>query len=64
MSKEILSLPYSVDQLIEILDQVYPDESARLEWTDREVWYKAGQRSVIQWLLELKRREENPSPED
>ena len=64
MSKEILSLPYNVDQLIEILDQVYPDESARLEWTDREVWYKAGQRSVIQWLLELKRREENPSPED
>jgi len=64
MSKEIESIPYSVEQLIEVLDRVFPDESARLEWTDREIWYKSGQRSVVQWLLELKRREENPTPED
>ncbi len=64
MFKEIESIPYSVEQLIEVLDRVFPDESARLEWTDREIWYKSGQRSVVQWLLELKRREENPTPED
>ena len=48
-----------------MLDDVFPEESARLEWTDREVWYKAGQRSVVQWLLELKRREDDlTKPED
>ena len=59
-NKEVEHLPVTVVQLIETLDQVFPEESARLEWTDREVWYRAGQRSVVSWLLELKRRDENP----
>ena len=61
---EVEHLPVTVDQLIETLDQVYPEESARLEWADREVWIRAGQRSVVNWLLELKRRDENPNTED
>lgn len=59
--KQIEAIPVHGHQLLEMLDEVFPEESARLEWTDREVWYKAGQRSVVQWLLELKRREDNPS---
>ncbi len=59
--KEIESLPVNVVQLIENLDLVFPEQSALLEWTDREVWFRAGQRSVVQWLLELKRRDENPN---
>ena len=62
--KEVEHLPVTVVQLIETLDQVFPEESARLEWTDREVWYRAGQRSVVSWLLELKRRDENPNTEE
>ncbi len=59
--KEIESLPVNVVQLIENLDLIFPEQSALLEWTDREVWFRAGQRSVVQWLLELKRRDENPN---
>lgn len=61
---EVISLPTKVVQLIEILDNIFPDESAKLEWSDREVWFRAGQRSVVNWLLELKRRTENPNDED
>ncbi len=59
--KEIESLPVNVVQLIENLDLIFPEQSALLEWTDREVWFRAGQRSVVQWLLELKRRDDNPN---
>tara|TARA_R100001460_G_scaffold3448_3_gene10479 strand:+ start:1551 stop:1757 length:207 start_codon:yes stop_codon:yes gene_type:complete len=61
---EVISLPTNVVQLIEILDNIFLDESAKLEWSDREVWFRAGQRSVVNWLLELKRRTENPNDEE
>ena len=63
-SKQVEHLPVNVVQLIETLDHVFPDQTAQLEWSDREVWYRAGQRSVVSWLLELKRRNENPNTEE
>jgi hypothetical protein len=63
-TKQIEHLPVTVVQLIETLDSVFPEQSAQLEWDDREVWYRAGQRSVVTWLLELKRRDENPNTEE
>jgi hypothetical protein len=63
-NKEVEHLPVTVVQLIETLEAIFPEESARLEWADREVWYKSGQRSVVNWLLELKRRDENPNTEE
>jgi hypothetical protein len=41
---------YSTD-LIEDLDKVFPRKHPSLSDTDREVWYKAGQRSVVDLLL-------------
>lgn len=58
--KQLNSLPANVYDLLDILDEVYPEKAASLTWTDREIFYKAGQRSVVNWLLELKRREDNP----
>jgi hypothetical protein len=40
---------YSID-LIEDLDKVFPRKHPSLSDTDREVWYKAGQRSVVDLL--------------
>jgi hypothetical protein len=40
---------YSTD-LIEDLDKVFPRKHPSLSDTDREVWYKAGQRSVVDLL--------------
>lgn len=40
---------YSID-LIEDLDKVFPRKHPVLTDTDREIWYKAGQRSVVDLL--------------
>jgi len=63
-NKQIESLPASVDDTLEMLNQLFPEMSARLEWSEKEIWFRAGQRSVVNWLLELKRREEDPNSED
>ena len=62
--REVETVPLKSDELLDLLEEVFPEESARLEWSDREVWFKAGQRAVVKWLLELKRREDYPYLED
>tara|TARA_R110001606_G_scaffold359653_1_gene511536 strand:+ start:788 stop:976 length:189 start_codon:yes stop_codon:yes gene_type:complete len=49
-------LPITVEELLEKLSEVYPSEPASLKDSDREVWFKAGQRSVVDFLLLLKAR--------
>jgi molybdopterin converting factor small subunit len=41
---------YSVD-LVKNLDQMYPHKHPTLEMTDRDIWFKAGQRSVVDSLI-------------
>ena len=43
---------YAID-LIEELDKSYPNKHPNLSDTEREVWFKAGQRSVINNLLSI-----------
>jgi len=46
--------------LVAALDKLYPERSADLNWTDREVWFKSGQRDVVRALrAELARQQEN-----
>jgi len=40
---------YSID-LIEELDKVFPKRHPSLTDSEREIWYKAGQRSVVDLL--------------
>ena len=54
-----IQLPYTVDELINVLDKIYPDRSRSLKDNEREVWFKAGQRSVVNWLKDLKKRSED-----
>ena len=56
---EEIQLPYTVDELIKVLDKIYPDRLPSLKDNEREVWFKAGQRSVVNWLNELKKRSED-----
>ena len=45
---------------VEAMDALFPEKSADLQWSDRDVWYKSGQRSVIKFLQQkLKEQEEN-----
>ncbi len=54
-----IQLPYTVEELVKTLDKVFPEKSADLKDSESTVWFKAGQRSVVNWLIELKNRSEN-----
>ena len=49
MNDEII-LPALSQDLINKLDKLFPDKCPLLTDTEREVWYKVGQRSVINYL--------------
>ena len=55
MSSE--KLPVITDELIFALDQVFPNRHPDLSLTDREVWYRAGQRSLVDYLIEQQARQ-------
>ena len=40
--------------LIQWLDYHFPERCPDVEWSDRDIWMKVGQRSVIRWLLNHK----------
>ena len=43
-------LPPIDKNLLGKLNELFPEKSADLEWEEKEIWYKAGQRSVIHFL--------------
>lgn len=45
------------DALLATLERLYPEKSADLHWSDREVWHKAGQCDVVRALREQHRRQ-------
>ena len=47
-----MSLPVITDELIDALSQVFPNRCPDLSVSDREVWYRSGQRSVVEYLIE------------
>ena len=52
MNEEIV-LPALSKDLIDKLDKLYPDKCPLLTDDDRMVWYKSGQRSVINYLQQI-----------
>ena len=40
-------LPVITDELIFALDQIFPHRHPDLSLSDREIWYKAGQRLLL-----------------
>jgi hypothetical protein len=54
------SLPTNIDDLIKLVDETFPLINPQLNMSLPEIQRKAGQRDVIDWLLELKdRKDEN-----
>ena len=52
--------PQLSEQLIAALATQFPERSAELDWTEKEVWFKAGQASVVRWLAaRLQEQNEN-----
>lgn len=46
----------SVDSLLNSLDALFPKRPPALSDTDREVWFKAGQRSIVDLLIMSKEK--------
>ncbi len=53
MTTEEIVLPALSKDLIDKLDKLYPDKCPLLTDEERMVWYKAGQRSVINYLQQI-----------
>jgi|TARA_A200000159_G_scaffold52255_1_gene48206 hypothetical protein len=53
MMNEELVLPALSKDLIDKLDKLYPDKCPLLTDDDRMVWFKVGQRSVINYLQQI-----------
>ena len=51
MQKKIKT-PLISEELINYLEQLFPDKCADLKDTEKEVFYKSGQRSVVKHLIE------------
>lgn len=55
----VVPLPRLSEQLIAALAAQFPERSAELNWNEKEVWFYAGQVSVVRWLaLKLEEQEE------
>ena len=52
-----VKLPPITDDLIQGLDEVFPNRHPDLSFSDKEVWYRAGQRFVVDWLIEQQKRQ-------
>ena len=50
-------LPIISDEMIDALSVAFPNRCPDLSDTDREVWYKAGQRAVVDYLIEQQKRQ-------
>ena len=52
-----MNLPVITDELINSLDSVFPNRHPELSLSDREIWYRAGQRYVVDYLMEQQLRQ-------
>lgn len=54
------SLPTTIEDLIKLLNETFPLINPTLDKSLSEIQRKAGQRDVVEWLIQLKsRKEEN-----
>tara|TARA_R100001443_G_scaffold44730_1_gene57719 strand:- start:1612 stop:1830 length:219 start_codon:yes stop_codon:yes gene_type:complete len=54
---EPLPFPVLSDELINALDSHFPQRHPDLSYSNRDVWYKAGQRFVVDYLIEQQKRQ-------
>ena len=49
-----LTLPTKVSELIKLLNELYPEQSADVEQNAKEIYFAAGQRDVVRFINHLK----------
>jgi hypothetical protein len=51
-----VELPTKIDDLIKLLNEVYPEKSPIISNTPTEIYFQAGQRDVVKFINMLKER--------
>ena len=54
--EEDLTLPFKVNDLIELLNKVFPEASPSLTDEPKDMYFKSGQRDVVRFINNLKER--------
>ena len=49
-------IPIISNELIKYLDSIFPDRCADLQDTEKKIFYKSGQRSVVSHLIKQKKK--------
>ena len=52
-------LPQIDERLVTALAVEFPDRSPDMEWSDREIMFRAGQVSVVKWLAQKLEDQQN-----
>lgn len=60
MQAPIDSFPPISRELIELLDRMYPERCAELDWSERVIFRKAGQRDIVRVLQQVHEYQQNP----
>ena len=47
-----IKAPRISEELIDYLDRIFPNQCADIKDTEKEIYYKSGQRSVVNHLIE------------
>jgi len=48
-----MKTPFISNELIEFLDKSYPERCPEKSWSDREIWFKAGERNLVRRLIQM-----------
>jgi hypothetical protein len=57
MPKKI-EIPIITDELVNYLDNAFPDKCADLQENEKQIFYKSGQRSVVTHLIEKQKQQQ------
>jgi hypothetical protein len=58
IDQDDLVLPQTVDELVKLLNEVYPEKSPVLSDSTNKIYFEAGQRDVVKFINTLKERTE------
>ena len=50
-------LPPITDELIEGLSRAFPQRHPDLSMSDKQIWYVAGKRFVVEYVIDLQKRQ-------
>jgi len=56
-SNQEIPFPLISEDLLKELNNRFPEQCAELSWDTKQVWYAAGQRSVIRLLLQVSKEQ-------